>query len=105
MNIQLEFVRSEHSVQGISNFRHRLHSDKERKVNPTPNLKMSKLQGRAAARPWEPALEEPNFSGCSERARSSHHLRHDLAVLVRQARFQASEVVGQLEMVQAEQVQ
>ena len=28
INIQLEFVMSEHSVQKISNFRHRLHSNK-----------------------------------------------------------------------------
>ena len=49
LSVNLEFVMSEHSVQGISNFRHRLHfdevsdkvSDKERKINPTSNSKMS----------------------------------------------------------------
>jgi len=51
----LEFVVIKHSVQGISNFSHRLHagkvsgkaSDKERQNNPTPNSTMSKLQGLA----------------------------------------------------------
>ena len=56
LSVNLEFVMSEHSVQGISNFRHRLHSDKvfdkasdkERKIKPTKptaNSKMSKLHG------------------------------------------------------------
>ena len=52
LSVNLEFVMSEHSVQGISNFRHRRHSDKvsdkvsdkERKINPNFNSKMSKLQ-------------------------------------------------------------
>src|SRR5205814_8797186 len=46
-SVNVEFVMSEHSVQGISNFRHRLHSDKvsdkasdkERKINPTPPIR------------------------------------------------------------------
>jgi hypothetical protein len=43
LSVNLEFVMSEHSVPGISNFRRRFHpdkvsdkaSDKERKINPT----------------------------------------------------------------------
>jgi len=44
----LEFVMSEHSIQGISTYRHRLHldkvSDKESQINPNPQSKMPKLQ-------------------------------------------------------------
>jgi len=44
------------SPTGISNFRHRLHSDKvsdkERKINPTPNSKMSKLHGARSDAPY-----------------------------------------------------
>ena len=52
LSVIVEFLMSEHSVQGISNFSHVLEADKvsdkaadkERKINPTPNSKMSKLQ-------------------------------------------------------------
>jgi len=56
LSVNVEFLMRQHSVQGVSNFRHRLHadkvsdkaSDKERKINSSPNSKMSKLQSRAS---------------------------------------------------------
>src|SRR6266498_1040040 len=55
LSVTIEFAMGEHSIHGISNFSRHIHADKvsdkacdkESKINPSPNSKMSKLQAWA----------------------------------------------------------